>query len=70
MTAILYALGNGDLDDVEVTSIVPFERAFLSFLAHERKSLVDDLNEKLALTDTIVADLQKAISDFKETGTW
>ncbi|MDQ6994730.1 MAG: F0F1 ATP synthase subunit alpha [Mariprofundaceae bacterium] len=70
MTAILYALGNGDLDDVEVSAIVSFESAFLSFLAHERKSLVDALNEKLALTDSIVADLQKAISDFKETGTW
>jgi F-type H+-transporting ATPase subunit alpha len=70
MTAILFALGNGDLDDVEVSSIVSFESAFLSFLAHDRKSLVDALNEKMALTDSIVEDLNKAIADFKETGTW
>jgi len=28
------------------------------------------LNEKMALTDQVVEDLNKAISDFKATGTW
>ncbi len=70
MTSILYALGHGDLDDVEVSKVVSFEKAFLSFLAHDRKSLAAALNEKMALTDEIVADLDKAISDFKATGTW
>ena len=70
MTSILYALGHGDLDDIEVSKVVAFEKSFLSFLEHERKSLVDALNEKMALTDQIVEDLNKAISDFKATGTW
>jgi len=70
MTSILYALGNGDLDDIEVGSIVSFEKSFLSFLSHDRKALVDELNEKMALTDQVVEDLKTAITDFKATGTW
>jgi len=70
MTSILYALGNGDLDDVEVNKIVAFEKAFLSFLNHDHKSLMDGLNAKPALTDQVVEDLNKAIAAFKATATW
>jgi len=70
MTSILYALGNGDLDDVDVNKIVDFEKAFLSFLNHDRKSFMDDLNAKPALTDQVVEDLDKAIAAFKATATW
>jgi F-type H+-transporting ATPase subunit alpha len=70
MTSILYALGNGDLDDVEVNEIVAFEKAFLSFLNHDNASLMEGLNAKPALTDQVVEDLNKAIAAFKATATW
>jgi len=70
MTSILYALGNGDLDDVEVNKIVAFEKAFLSFLNHDHKSFMEGLNAKPALTDQVVEDLNKAIAAFKATATW
>ena len=70
MTSILYALGNGDLDDIEVNKIVAFEKAFLSFLNHDYKSLMDGLNAKPALSDQVVEDLNKAIAAFKATATW
>jgi len=70
MTSILYALGNGDLDDIEVNKIVAFEKAFLSFLNHDYKSLIDGLNAKPALSDQVVEDLNKAIAAFKATATW
>lgn len=70
MTSILYALGNGDLDDVDVNKVVSFEKAFLSFLNHDHKSLMDGLNAKPVLSDQVVEDLNKAIAAFKATATW
>ncbi|MDQ6954098.1 MAG: F0F1 ATP synthase subunit alpha [Mariprofundaceae bacterium] len=70
MTAILYALGNGGLDDIEVSKVVSFEKAYLSFLNHDHKSLIDGLNEKPVLSDQVVEDLNKAIAIFKATATW
>jgi F-type H+-transporting ATPase subunit alpha len=67
---ILYALGHGDLDDVEEKAIVAFEAAFMSYLNHDERALMDELNEKMALTDQIVERLNKAIANFKSTGTW
>ncbi len=70
ITSILYALGNGDLDDVEVEKVTAFEKAFLSFLNHEHKAFIDNLNANPALTDQVVEDLEKAIAAFKSTATW
>jgi len=70
MTAILYALNNGDLDDVDVGKIVAFEKAYLAFLKSGHASLMDGLNAKPALNEQVEEGLQNAIADFKSTGTY
>jgi len=70
MTAVLYALNNGDLDDVEVNSIVAFQKAYLASLNSDHKELVDGLNAKPALSGEVEDGLKKAIADFKATGTY
>ncbi len=70
MTAVLYALNNGDLDDIEANRIVAFEKAYLANLNSEHKALMDGLNANPVLNEQVEEGLQKAIADFKATGTY
>ncbi|MDQ6997790.1 MAG: F0F1 ATP synthase subunit alpha [Mariprofundus sp.] len=70
MTAILYALNNGDLDDVDSKKIVAFEKAYLACLKSSHASLMDGLNAAPALNEKVEEGLQNAIADFKSTGTY
>ncbi|MDQ6996297.1 MAG: F0F1 ATP synthase subunit alpha [Mariprofundus sp.] len=70
MTAVLYALNNGDLDDIDANKIVAFEKAYLANLNSEHKSLVEGLNAKPALNEQVEEGLQNAIANFKSTGTY
>ncbi len=70
MTAILLALNNGDLDDIEVDRIRDFEKGYLAYLKAEHADLVNGLNEEPVLTDEATEALNKAIADFKSTGTY
>lgn len=70
MTTVLFALNNGDLDDIEVKKIHSFEKALLAHLASAEAGLMNGLNAKPELTDEVVEGLKKAIADFKSTGTY
>jgi F-type H+-transporting ATPase subunit alpha len=70
MTASLYALNNGDLDDVSVKDVVAFEKAYLSSLNSRHSTLVEGLNESPALNEQVEEGLQKAVAEFKATGTY
>ncbi len=70
MTAVLYALNNGDLDDIEANRIVAFEKAYLAYLNSEHAALMEGLNATPALNEQVEAGLQKAAADFKATGTY
>jgi F-type H+-transporting ATPase subunit alpha len=70
MTAVLYALNNGDLDEVEVKQVVAFEKAYLASLNSRHSTLVESLNESGALNEQIEEGLQKAVAEFKATGTY
>ncbi|MFQ5344413.1 MAG: F0F1 ATP synthase subunit alpha [Mariprofundus sp.] len=70
MTAMLYALNNGDLDDVEVNKVVAFEKAYLANLNSVHASLMEGLNATPALNEQVEEGLQKAMADFKSTGTY
>ncbi|MDX8381343.1 MAG: F0F1 ATP synthase subunit alpha [Ghiorsea sp.] len=70
MTAVLFALNNGDLDDVEVSRIVAFEKAYMTYLNSNHTDFVKDLNAKPELSDTVTDTLKKAVADFKATGTY
>jgi F-type H+/Na+-transporting ATPase subunit alpha len=70
MTAILYALNNGDLDDVPADRVTAFEKAYMAFLNSQHGSLVEDLNAKPELSEQVVEGLNKAMAAFKATGTY
>jgi len=70
MTAVLFALNNGDLDDVEVNRIVAFEKAYMTYLNSNHTDFIKDLNAKPELSDTVTDTLKKAVADFKATGTY
>jgi len=70
ITAILNALNEGDLDDIEADRIVDFEKAFLAYLNSEHASLMEELNEKAVLTEQIAEGLKKATAEFKAKGTY
>jgi len=70
ITAVLHALNNGDLDDVEVSRITAFEKAYMAHLKSSHADLIGELNEKTALSDQIVESLNNAMAEFKATGTY
>ncbi len=70
MTAVLYALNNGDLDDIEVSKVVAFEKAYLANLNSEHATLIEGLNANPALNEQVEEGLQTAMANFKSTGTY
>ncbi len=70
MTAILFALNEGDLDDIDASRIVDFEKGYLAYLNSKESALMARLNETAALDEQISEGLKKAIADFKATGTY
>jgi F-type H+-transporting ATPase subunit alpha len=65
--AILYALTNGFLDDVEVAKIKQWENDFHKYLDTQAKNVIELIGEKKDLTDDVVEALEKAIKEYKET---
>ena len=65
--AILHALTNGFLDDVAVDQVIAWEKAFHSYLKSQAQEVIDLITKKKELSDDVVAALEKAIIEFKET---
>jgi F-type H+/Na+-transporting ATPase subunit alpha len=70
MAISLFAVDQGYLDDVEVSKVVAFEEAMQSYIKSNYSDLVDELNEKAEYNDEVKEKLDKALSDFKEKGSW
>lgn len=64
--AILYALANGYLDDVEISQIKDWENDFHKYLDSSAKDVIKLIAEKKELSEEVVAALEKAIRDYKE----
>ena len=64
--AILYALTNGFLDDVEVSKIKTWEADFQRYLDSSAKEVLTLIAEKKELTQDIIEKLEKVIKDFKD----
>jgi F-type H+-transporting ATPase subunit alpha len=67
--AILYALANGFLDDVEVDELKEWENKFHKFMSGQKKDVLAIIKDKKELTDEVVKKLESAIKDFKQTYT-
>ena len=63
--AIIFAVTNGYLDDVEVAHIRQWERDFLGYLEASHPAVLDDIRTKKALDDDLTGRLKAAITAFK-----
>jgi F-type H+/Na+-transporting ATPase subunit alpha len=63
--AIIFAAGNGYLDDVKVEDVRRFEAEFMRYLDNNKISLLDGIREKRELNDDLKAQLKTALSEFK-----
>jgi F-type H+-transporting ATPase subunit alpha len=63
--AVIFAVTNGFLDDVELRHIRQWERDFLAYLESSHRAVVDGLRTKKALDDDLTAKLRAAIKGFK-----
>jgi F-type H+-transporting ATPase subunit alpha len=63
--AIIYAVTNGFLDDVDVGQIRKWERDFLAYLDSTQPDLLTGIRTKKTLDDDLTAKLKAAIGSFK-----
>jgi F-type H+-transporting ATPase subunit alpha len=63
--AIIFAVTNGYLDDVDVKHIRQWERDFMDFLEASHPAVLNDIRTKKALDDDLTGRLKKAIDAFK-----
>ncbi len=64
--AVLYALTNGFIDDVEVEKVKAWENDFQKYMKSGGKAVLELIAEKKELSEEVVASLEKAIKEFKE----
>ena len=62
----MWAGTQGKLDDVPVEDIRRFETEFLDHLGRERGAIYDAITSTGELSDDSIAELDKAITDFKQ----
>lgn len=65
----IYAANNGIFDGAAVEKTQELENKWLGFIERDRKSILDTIETGRELTDEVVADLDKAITDFKDSHT-
>ena len=64
---ILYALGNGYLDDLPISKVAAFEDALTSFMAASHPDVLKSISETKDIAGENETALANAIKDFKET---
>jgi F-type H+-transporting ATPase subunit alpha len=65
--AIIWAVTNGYLDDVPVVKVRAFETAFLRFLTSNHPEIGQTIVKEKTLSESTVAALKQAITEFKQT---
>jgi len=66
--AIIWAATNGHLDEVVPERIAEFEAGFYRFLDSEFSDLLPTIASEKALSDETLAALEKAVTEYKQTG--
>jgi len=70
MGVSLFAAEKGYLQDIEVTKILDFEAALISFMNGTYTELMNDINASGNFNGEIEASLKEGIEKFKATQTW
>lgn len=64
--AILYALINGHIDDVDPASVREWEKGFLAYLSSTRHDVLDAITTEKIITKEIEQKLTQAIAEYKK----
>lgn len=70
MGLVLFAANEGFLKDVELTKVVAFEKALLSYAKSQNAELLASVNAKPDYNDDIASKFRALIQQFKATQTW
>ena len=65
---IIYAATNDYLSDVKVDKVREFESAFLEYMKNNWSKVVDVIAKEKELSEKTIAELKKAVKDFKVKG--
>jgi F-type H+-transporting ATPase subunit alpha len=66
---VIFAGGQGYLDDLPVNQVGPFERGLLSAMRSKNQDLLGKIAKEKALSDDLRVQLKAAIEAFKKTFT-
>ena len=67
---ILFAANNGYLDDVEVSSVLPFEKGLKDHLKNKNAAMIERIESSKELSKDDEAELVTALTEFKKHGTF
>jgi F-type H+/Na+-transporting ATPase subunit alpha len=70
MALVLFAANEGFLKNVELTKVVAFEKALLSYAKSQNAELLASVNAKPDFNDDIASKFRALIQQFKATQTW
>ncbi|MBT5117041.1 MAG: F0F1 ATP synthase subunit alpha [Gammaproteobacteria bacterium] len=70
MSLSLYAANEGYFDDVEISKVMPFEKAMHEYVKANHKDLVELINKSLDYNDDIADKMKTALDAFKTNGVW
>jgi F-type H+-transporting ATPase subunit alpha len=62
---VIFAVTNGYLDDVATDKIQTWETEFLEFISSSRPEVARTIRTRRTLDDELIAEMRKAIEDFK-----
>ena len=65
--AILWTLGNGHFDDVDVDRVKEFQDKLTAYLTDRKSDILKAIGAEQKVTDSIAESLKAAIAEFKET---
>jgi F-type H+-transporting ATPase subunit alpha len=63
---VIYAGTNGYLDDIEVEQIREFEAELYKYVESMNARLLDNITQKKIIDDTLKADIEKTLKEFKQ----
>jgi F-type H+-transporting ATPase subunit alpha len=63
--AIIYAVTNGHLDEIDVPHIRQWERDFMGYLDAQHPEVLDGIRKKKTLDEDLTAKLKAAITSFQ-----
>ena len=67
MATVIYAAGQGYMDDLPLTKIADFEQGLLSFLRTSHSNFMNKVNESGNYNDEIAKEMQEIVEAYKSS---